>query len=137
MSVYLPDTNTISALMRPASSLYPRLRGARQTGDQVVLSPVVEYEVRRGLLWKNASSLARRFDLIRQQFEDVEFARETWGRAAELWAYSRQQGMPLPDADILIAAHTIQLQAVLVTNNTRHFVLFQPLGLQLENWIGP
>lgn len=67
----------------------------------------------------------------------TELTQEVWLRGAALWAHSRREGEPLPDSDILIAAHAIELSAILVTDNTRHFRLFEPLGLQLENWVTP
>jgi tRNA(fMet)-specific endonuclease VapC len=41
----------------------------------------------------------------------------------------------LPDADILIAAHAIELDATLVTDNVRHFEVFLSQGLRAENWV--
>jgi len=37
--------------------------------------------------------------------------------------------------DRMIAAHAIALDVVLVSNNTADFVLYQPAGLKLENWV--
>jgi len=37
--------------------------------------------------------------------------------------------------DRMIAAHAIALDAVLVSNNTADFLLYQPAGLKLENWV--
>ncbi len=57
-----------------------------------------------------------------------------WNYAAQVWARFRSRGRPLDDdADLLIAAYARQLQATLVTNNTRDF---EGLGVRLANWIG-
>lgn len=48
--------------------------------------------------------------------------------------YTRKQGDPIPDADLLIAAQALRLNAVLVTNNERHFSPFAALGLRIEDW---
>jgi len=37
--------------------------------------------------------------------------------------------------DRMIAAHAISLDVVLVTNNTADFLVYQPAGLKLENWV--
>jgi predicted nucleic acid-binding protein len=133
----MPDTNIVSLLMRGDARLHARLESVRQAGMSVILSPVVEYEVRRGLLWRRAPALQQLFEKLRLDLVPKALDLSAWLKAAELWAYSRSQAFPLPDADILIAAHAINLSAVLVTNNERHFRLFQPHGLQMENWTTP
>ncbi|MBU0990827.1 MAG: VapC toxin family PIN domain ribonuclease, partial [Proteobacteria bacterium] len=44
----------------------------------------------------------------------------------------QKQGTPIGAMDLLIAAHAIFLDAVLVTNNTREFERVP--GLKIENW---
>lgn len=39
--------------------------------------------------------------------------------------------------DRMIAAHAMTLGAVLVTNNTSDFEIYEPHGLKIENWIDP
>ena len=48
-----------------------------------------------------------------------------WKRAAELWADARRQGRPTAnpaalDADVLIAAQAMEIQATVVTSNPIH-----------------
>jgi tRNA(fMet)-specific endonuclease VapC len=50
-----------------------------------------------------------------------------------LRAKLRRAGTPIGDFDEMIAAHALSLDAVLVTDNTRHFQMVE--GLALENWI--
>jgi len=45
------------------------------------------------------------------------------------------RNQPLHDRDMMIAAHAIALDAILVTNNTRHFNRMGS-GLRFENWLG-
>jgi tRNA(fMet)-specific endonuclease VapC len=42
-------------------------------------------------------------------------------RAAEIYAYLRQTGTLIGDADILIAATAIERGYIVITNNIRHF----------------
>jgi len=37
--------------------------------------------------------------------------------------------------DRMIAAHAMSRDVVLVTNNTADFLVYQPAGLKLENWV--
>jgi tRNA(fMet)-specific endonuclease VapC len=58
--------------------------------------------------------------------------------AADFHAEIRHQlktaGTPIGDMDMLIAAHAIAADAVLVTNNLRHFKRIK-LPLMMENWM--
>jgi tRNA(fMet)-specific endonuclease VapC len=62
-----------------------------------------------------------------------------WGQdAADTYALLRHQlrvvGTPMDHLDLMIAAHAISLNAILVTNNTRHFGRLTPT-LMIENWV--
>lgn len=46
-----------------------------------------------------------------------------------------QQGTPVGSLDMLIAAHSINSDLTLVTNNTREFG--RVLNLKLDNWVNP
>ena len=48
-------------------------------------------------------------------------------------AHLRQKGTPIGANDLLIAAHALALDAILVSDNTREFLRVP--GLKLENWI--
>jgi len=130
----LPDTNIISRLLRHDHTVHANLQRIVGAGSDVILSPVVEYESRRGFLRKQATAMEARFERLTGQFVYRAFDRSVWVRASAFWAALRTQGMPLPDADILIAAHAFELDSVLVTNNERHFAPFVAMGLQIEDW---
>ena len=53
--------------------------------------------------------------------------------AGELKQYLRDQGTPIGQMDLLIAAHGLSLQAVIVTNNTKEFSRVP--NLTLEDWL--
>ena len=60
-----------------------------------------------------------------------------WDRAAadqygDIRSHLERQGTPIGAMDMLIAAHARSLDAVLVTNNLRHFD--QVPGLRVEDW---
>ena len=58
--------------------------------------------------------------------------------AAEFYAEIRHEltrsGTPIGEMDMLIAAHAIAADAVLITNNTRHFKRIK-LPLMMANWM--
>lgn len=134
---YVLDTNIISLLLREHAALGAVVRESIADGNVMVLSSVVEYEVRRGLRHRDATGHLRRFERLIRSFAAETLDRASWERAAELWAHSWRSGQPVDEMDILIAAHAITLDATLITANERHFRLFEPLGLRLENWTQP
>lgn len=58
--------------------------------------------------------------------------------AAPIYGHLRarltKSGVDIGLNDVMIAAHAVALDAVLVTNNTRHFNRIGP-PLRLENWL--
>lgn len=62
------------------------------------------------------------------------------GEAADFYAEIRHQlattGQIIGELDMMIAAHSLAVAAVLVTNNTRHFERI-PAPLILQNWSKP
>lgn len=52
---------------------------------------------------------------------------------AQLRAGLERQGKPIGNMELLIAAHALAEDAVLVTHNTREFERIE--GLKLENWV--
>ena len=134
MSSFLLDTNTISLMMRGDAGVDAAVRAAEERGDLLILSPLVEFEIRRGLLRRGAIRTTELVEELREDLDYRAFDEETWRFGAELWARAHDDGRPLPDADVLIAAHSLQHGAVLVTANTQHFTYFEHLGLVIENW---
>jgi tRNA(fMet)-specific endonuclease VapC len=53
---------------------------------------------------------------------------------AEIFYELTRTGTPIGEMDMLIAAHAIAVDAVLVTNNTRHFKRIK-LPIMLANWM--
>lgn len=132
MALYMLDTNTASAALRGTAGIDERLQ--RMDPAQWCISAVTRAELRYGLALKpEATKLA-------QYVEAFLLATTTapWDQAAGdahgvLRARLRRSGTPIGDFDEMIGAHALSLDAVLVTDNTRHFQLIE--GLALENWV--
>ncbi len=54
------------------------------------------------------------------------------GIYGEIRSYLEKQGQPIGPLDLLIAAHALSLNSILVTNNEREFKKVP--GLKFENW---
>jgi tRNA(fMet)-specific endonuclease VapC len=131
VTTYLLDTNVISLLLRRDEVVEQRTEAAFSVNATILLSPVVFYEIRRGLVKRNAKKQIEFFERLSPRFKWRDFDREDWEQAAQLWAARMKKGAPLEDADLLIAAQAKRLGAILVTDNERHF---EDLGVKLENW---
>lgn len=131
MTVYLLDTNIISAILRKETMVERRLRETTVAKDMVVLSAVVYYEARRGLLKRDAQKQMQALEQLFRRFEWCDLLQADWEEAAQLWAKRASQGAPIEDADLLIAVQTKRLNAILVTDNEKDF---EGLGVKTENW---
>jgi predicted nucleic acid-binding protein len=131
-NVYVFDTNIISGL-RPGKNptLFKRLE---QNKDQTLcLCEPIIFEVERGYEHRQAyqqlayfrSQLIPLFVIIPVQLVD-------WRVAAKLWSDARGRGRQLSDIDVLLAAMTLRLNGILVTDDGDFSYL--PL-VRTENWL--
>ena len=130
---YLLDTNVVTQLLKRNPSVVEKYRRTLELGEQLYLSAVVYYEIKRGLLHLGAAKQLRQLD---EDFKDVLYwapvSDATWDRAAYLWAECRRLGKPHDDdGDLLIGAQAHLLAAVVVTRNTKDFI---DLQISVENW---
>ncbi|MCC7447848.1 MAG: PIN domain-containing protein [Anaerolineae bacterium] len=132
MTVYVVDTNIISLALRDrASAVFIKLDRVMKSGDRMLGCPVVWYEIRRGLLAKDAHKQMEQFEKMFATFEWQDLTQADWTLATSLWAQRRTQGRPISVADRLIAAFTINRSAVLATHNEKDF---DGLNVTVENW---
>jgi tRNA(fMet)-specific endonuclease VapC len=95
-------------------------------------SIINEYEIRRGLEYKNATAQMDQFEAFIGDSEVLAFDAKACKIAAQLYSTLRQTGQLIADGDLLIAAIALAHDCVLVTNNERHFQRIS--GLSVENW---
>lgn len=134
MARYLLDSNIISHILAKDPIATARLERSFQCDDILILSPVVFYEIRRGLLRRKVAAKTREFERLMLSLVWDDLQEGDWETASRLWADSVTKGNPRKDADILIAAHAIGSRATLVTDNEKHFL---HLGVPIENWRKP
>jgi tRNA(fMet)-specific endonuclease VapC len=126
------DTNIISYLLRGDSRVRDAFVAVRDAPDtSFILSPVVDYEIRRYLLLKGASRNLAQYEALTATWTAVPLSEADWRQAAALWADRHRNGTPIEDADLLIAVTALAREAVLVTHNTRHF---GGLDLRIADW---
>lgn len=130
--LYMLDTNICSAVIKKQSGADNKL-AALDPAD-VCISAITYAELRFGVA---LAAPARRLEALVGEFLDCVRC-EPWDELAAdhhgtLRAQLRRSGRPIGQFDEMIAAHALALQAVVVTNNEKHFL--QVPGLKVVNWI--
>lgn len=132
MTLYLLDTNAFSALIHePAGKVAQRL-GAVGV-DQVCTSVIVAAELRYGAAKRGSLRLSERVGDSLNMIEVRPFERpadEIYGR---LRVDLEARGLVISGHDMLIAAHALSLDLIVVTDNEGEFRRVP--GLQVENWL--
>lgn len=129
---YVLDTNILTAILKKNPEVTGRVNSALQSNAEFVMCPVVFYEIYRGLLQKDAKKQLGFLLRYISTYTWDDLKRPDWEQAAQLWAELRRKGVTASDADLLIAAYALQRRAIVVTDNTDHFM---PLGAPVENWL--
>jgi tRNA(fMet)-specific endonuclease VapC len=122
MPPVLLDTDVLSELIkrRNATVQQHALAYSRQHG-RLAFSAITRYEVVRGYVQRGATIQLARFNAFCQQSLIFPITDTVLDRAADLWAFARNQGHPHNDADLIIAATALENGRSLVTGNTAHF----------------
>lgn len=126
------DTNIVSNILRNRMG-EAACRFREVAPGSVGTSVLVGAELRFGYL-KTGSARLR--DLVEEFLSDIDVA--DWGEPysmiyARLRADLHRRGALIGPMDMMIAAHALALDAVLVTDNEQEFG--RVAGLRLENWI--
>lgn len=129
---YLLDTNILSDLVRN-----PRGVVAAQIGKvgevSVCTSIIVAAELRYGAFKSSSAKLAERVDLILSALEILPLEAPADREYAALRHHLTSQGKPIGPNDLLIAAHALAHDLIVVTGNVREFARVP--ALKIENWL--
>lgn len=128
---FLLDTNILSQLIRDPGGPVARRIAVSGEGN-VFTSVVVACELRFGARKRGSPTLIDRVDHLLQSLEVAPLDSGVDRRYAEIRHSLESQGMPIGANDLLIAAHAVDENAVLVTDNVIEFRRVP--GLQVENW---
>lgn len=130
MSLYLPDTNAISAYMRgDDAGLVAQMQAHF---DDLRLSVIVLAERKFGVVKGGSTRYRKRLDEMVALVPVVPFTDEDAERYAIIRHDLESKGTPIGPMDTLIAAQALRLGATLVTRNVREFRRVK--GLAVENW---
>jgi len=123
----LLDTAVLGEICHPKKHSGTRIwAGHAAQQHDLLISEVVDYELRRELLRIGSQRSLTHLDELGRELEYVPVTTAHWRTAARLWALARNAGrVNAPperlEADTLIAAQALSHGAIVVTPNFRHF----------------
>ncbi|MGO8818379.1 MAG: type II toxin-antitoxin system VapC family toxin [Terriglobia bacterium] len=120
---------------RPNREIVYWLEGLLRQGVTVYIPEIADYEVRRKLIRAGLHESMRRLDGLKTVLNFLPINTEVMMRAAELWAWARNRGIPTADpkaldADVILAAQALQIPALVATENVDHLSLF----VEAKDW---
>jgi len=129
---YLLDTNVLSDLLRnPGGRAAHRIAVVGE--PTVCTSIVVACELRYGAARSGSPRLSARVAALLQSLEVLPLDQEADRHYADIRLHLQRIGQPIGPNDLLIAAHTLALDLILVTQNVDEFARVPRLAL--ENWL--
>jgi len=129
---YLLDTDICSYISRRR---YPSVlsRFAQIRSEDWAISAITYAEIQYGLeSSREIHSMQTRVNAFLFMANVLDWPAKAAHAYAGIKNRTRQQ--PLAEQDMLIAAHAIAIDAIIVTNNVRHFNRMGG-GLRFENWL--
>jgi predicted nucleic acid-binding protein len=124
-----------------AERLFALLQREREL-VHVFIPEIADYELRRKLLHlipkgQTSPRSLTRLDKLESFWEYLPLDTATMRHAAELWAFSRQIGIPTAgiqalDGDVILAAQALTVDGVILTSNKKHLERFAPTKLWNE-----
>ena len=101
--------------------------------NRLIIPPVVDCEIQRGLLFKPSPRKEKIYFSLRQHYSVGIMTPEMWIKSSHIYVDLRKKGFTVGDDDIFIAAFCLLNDYTLVTRNTKDFENIA--GLQQINWI--
>ena len=129
---YMMDTNTCIALIKARpDSMFARLSGL--SVGEVAISGIVAAELWYGVA---RSQQKKQNEAALRDFLDyvvvLDWPCEACSIYGQVRATLEEKGAPIGAMDLLIAAHSLWLDTIIVTDNTREFQRVP--DLKIENW---
>ena len=132
-SRFLLDTDMLSQLIRAPQGAVARRLVAAGEGN-VFTSAVVACELRYGARRKGSQGLTERVEQLLASLEVAALEPGVDRVYAEIRCALESEGRPIGANDLLIAAHALEQEAVLVSGNVGEFRRVK--GLEVQDWLG-
>lgn len=132
--IVLLDAGPLGMLSNPNASpanreCYQWLESLISRGAEVCLPEIADYEVRRELLRARKLKGIARLNILKNAINYLPLSTSIMLKAAELWAESRQEGLPTADpkaldCDVILAAQALGVNGIVATENVGHLARF-------------
>lgn len=129
---YLLDTNILSDLVRHPQGIVAK-KIALEGEKSICTSIVVAGELRFGAIKRGSERLTGQLEAILSAIEILPLEEPADRHYGELRTYLEKRGAMIGPNDMLIAAHALALDYVVITANVREFSRVP--GLRVENWL--
>lgn len=129
---YLLDTNILSDLVRHPQGIVAK-KIALEGEKSICTSIVVAGELRFGAIKRGSERLTGQLEAILSALEILPLEEPADRHYGELRTYLEKRGAMIGPNDMLIAAHALALDYVVITANVREFSRVP--GLRVENWL--
>ncbi len=132
MTRYLLDTNILSDLVRnPQGRVAARIAEVGEVA--ICTSIIVAAELRFGAAKKGSERLTNQVERILSVIDIQPFDAPADNAYAQLRTKLEAAGAPIGGNDMLIAAHALAIECIVVTDNEREFSRVEEF--QVENWL--
>jgi tRNA(fMet)-specific endonuclease VapC len=121
MKKALLDTNIISYFLRGNPLVVENFRLYRQHYSYLSFSIFTYYEIKSGLLYKDAQRQMQQFERLAQVSEVIPYDREIADTTSQIYNHLRAKGLAIAPMDLFIGATAVYCDYRLITNNTKHF----------------
>ena len=129
--LYMLDTDICSYLIKGCSEEL-LLNLNKHSNDAICISSVTYAELLFGAIRVNSKKIKNKIEAIVQKIGIVYFDEQAASFYAKIRNILEENGTPIGNMDILIAACALSADAVLITNNEKHFKHVP--SLRMENW---
>ena len=131
-SGYLLDTNILSHILKePKGSAAIKLRNVGS--NKIFTSIIVAAELQFGIKKKASNKLSHRVKQLSEAIEILDFKPPADVHYGEIRNQLQKAGTPIGPNDLLIAAHALSENLIMVTDNIREFERVP--NLLVENWL--
>jgi tRNA(fMet)-specific endonuclease VapC len=132
---YVLDTNILSDLLKnPAGTVARKIASLKaEERDSLATSIIVAAELRYGAAKSGSPLLAGRIDQLLAAHDVLPLESEADRHYGVIRSQLEKAGTIIGGNDLLIAAHVLSMDAILVTDNVREFK--RVTGLRVENWL--
>jgi len=132
MKKSLIDTNILSYFLRNHPIVVERFRLYRQHYSYLSFSIFTYYEIKSGLLYKDAKKQLQQCDRLAEVSEIIPYDRAIADISCKIYNDLRSRGLLITPIDLFIAATAISCDYRLITANVKHFQNISDLNY--EDW---